>query len=350
MTPSRSVAVAAVLAALAFTGCSKDKAPVAAPPTSSVGCEDPSTPVARYNGKVVTLKEADAQVASQLKQLDKQKLEARQSAAEQVVVQALVREEAAKLGQTEEQYLKANIEDKLPAPAEAEIKRVFEENKAKMPPGATLESMREQIVAFLGQDGKRKQAMQLFADLKKKSGFQLLLEEPRVTVEAKGPSRGPAEARVTIVEFSDFECPFCSRAEESVTQVMDHYAGKVRLVYRHFPLSFHPHAQKAAEAAACAEAQGKFWDMHKQLFANQQKLAPDELKAHAQAVGLDAAKFGACLDSSATKAQVDADQKAGAEAGVTGTPAFFINGKQLSGAQPFEEFEKVIDAELAKGS
>jgi protein-disulfide isomerase len=204
-------------------------------------------------------------------------------------------------------------------------------------------------VAFLGQDDRRQAAVALFTELKKAAGFQMLLEEPRVVVEAKGPSRGPTEAKVTIVEFSDFECPYCSRAEESVTQVMDRYAGKVRLVYRHFPLSFHPHAQKAAEAAACADAQGKFWEMHKQLFANQQKLAPDELKGHAAAVGLDAAKFATCLDTSATKALVDADQKVGSEAGVTGTPAFFINGKVLSGAQPFEEFQKAIDAELAKG-
>jgi protein-disulfide isomerase len=120
-------------------------------------------------------------------------------------------------------------------------------------------------------------------------------------------------------------------------------------VFRHFPLSFHPHAPKAAEAAACAADQGKFWEMHKQLFANQQKLSIDDLKAHAGVVGLDAAKFAECLDGSKNKAKVDTDQKAGAELGVNGTPAFFINGKLLSGALPFAEFQKVIDAELAKG-
>ena len=350
MTPSRTLPLALALAALALAGCTKDKAPATASPAAAAACEDPATPVARYGGKVLTLKEVDAQLAPQLKQLDKQKLELRQQGAEQLVVQALVREEAAKVGQTEDAFLKAAVDDKLTPPPEDQIKKVFEDNKSKMPPGSTVDSMREQIISFLQQDARRKLALETFASLKKKAGYQLLLEEPRVVVEAKGPSRGPADAKVTIVEFSDFECPYCSRAEESVTQVLEKYAGKVRVVYRHFPLSFHPHAQKAAEAAACAEAQGKFWEMHKQLFANQQKLGVEELKAHAAAVGLDAPKFAACLDGATTKAQVDADQKAGADLGVNGTPAFFINGKVLSGAQPFEAFQQIIDAELAKGS
>jgi protein-disulfide isomerase len=130
---------------------------------------------------------------------------------------------------------------------------------------------------------------------------------------------------------------------------MEKYAGKVRLVFRHYPLPMHSHAPKAAEASACAEDQGKFWEMHKQLFANQQKLSIEDLKAHAAAVGLDAGKFAECLDTSKNKAKVDADQKAGSDLGVNGTPAFFINGKLISGAQPLSEFAKIIDAELAKG-
>lgn len=160
---------------------------------------------------------------------------------------------------------------------------------------------------------------------------------------------GPKDAKVTIAEFSDFECPFCGKAEESVTQVMEKYAGKVRLVFRHFPLDFHPNAPKAAEASMCANDQGKFWDMHKVLFANRSALGVEDLKKHAASIGLDAAKFAECLDGSKMKALVEKDKKDGAEVGVSGTPAFFINGKLLSGAQPFSEFEKVIEAELKKG-
>jgi protein-disulfide isomerase len=337
-------------AAVAISGCNKDKetkSPDAAP-AAGAGLSD-STPVVRYAGKTVTVKDIDATIASQLKQLDKQKLELRQQTGEQLAIQAMVKDEATKAGSNEEAWLKANIDGKLPTPDDAAIKKVFEENKDKMPPGSTIESMREQIVGFLNQDARRTAALKLFEDLKAKNKYEMLLEEPRVTVAATGPAKGPADAKITIVEFSDFECPYCSKAEESVTEVMDHYAGKVRVVYRYFPLSFHPHAQKAAEAAACADEQGKFWEMHKTLFANQQKLAVEDLKAHAATVGLDAAKFAECLDKDSMKAKVDGDQKAGAEAGVNGTPAFFINGRVISGAQPFAEFEKIINAELAKG-
>ena len=129
---------------------------------------------------------------------------------------------------------------------------------------------------------------------------------------------------------------------------MTNYAGKVRLVYRQFPLTnIHPHAAKAAEAALCAADQGKFWEYHDVLFKNQKKLDPTDLKVYASSTGLDGQKFGSCLESGEKKPTVDADQKAGLQAGVGGTPAFFINGIFMNGAQPIDEFKKVIDAELA---
>lgn len=353
MTNTLRLSVVALSAALAFFSC-KQGGGTGGTTTATGGAastgsgENPGTPVAKYGDKTITLKDVDATLTSQLKQMDKQKLELRQRAAEQMAVQEMVKAEATKAGQTEEQWLKANIDGKIAPPPEEEIQKVFAENQARMPPGATVDSMREQIIGFLQQDAKRDQAMKVFDELKAKNGYALLLEEPRIVVEAKGPARGPEGAKVTIVEFSDFECPFCSKAEVSVEQVMEQYAGKVRLVFRHFPLSFHPNAAKAAEASLCAEEQGKFWEMHKALFANQQKLGVEDLKAHAASVGLDAAKFAACLDGGAKKSIVDADMKAGQEAGVNGTPAFFINGKLLSGALPVAEFKKVIDAELAK--
>jgi protein-disulfide isomerase len=351
--PLKLTLVAAAAASLLFTGCNKDNAAGTNTATTTAavtaGAENPNTPVAKYNDTVITLKDVDAKAGSQLKALEKQKLELRMQVAEQMALEALAKVEAAKVGQTDDQWIKAQLEAKIPPPSEADINKVFEENKAKMPPGSTVESMREQIVGFLQKDKSREVAMKLFDELKTKGNYQLLLEEPRVQVAAIGPSRGPEGAKVTIVEFSDFECPYCSRAEESVSQVMEKYAGKVRLVFRHFPLSFHPSAPKAAEAAACANDQGKFWEMHKQLFANRTALSIEDLKKHAAAVGLDQAKFNDCLDNSKMKTLVETDTKAGGEAGVSGTPAFFINGKLLSGAQPAAEFEKIIDAELKKG-
>jgi protein-disulfide isomerase len=186
----------------------------------------------------------------------------------------------------------------------------------------------------------------VFEQLRKENQVAIKLSEPRKQVEAKGPARGPDNARVTMVEFSDFQCPFCSRAHDTVEQVMQAYAGKVRLVFRHFPLDIHKNAAKAAEAALCANEQGKFWEYHDMLFKNQQTLEVTQLKDHANAVGLDQAKFASCLDSSKFSKAVQEDMAAGQQVGVSGTPAFFINGVMLSGAMPFDEFKRVIDQEL----
>ena len=339
------VALAAV--ALLASACNKDSS---AKPASGgvqvVSAESPDTVVARYNGKDVKLKEVDLLVTEELKDLQKKTLELRKRGAEQLAIQAMVKEEAAKQGKTEEEWLKAAIDGKVTQPTEEAIAKVFEENKAQMPPGSTLDSMRVQIIGFLTQDQKKTVAQGVFEDLKKKANFEMLLQEPRVQVEAIGPAKGANDAKITIVEFSDFECPYCSRAEPSVDEVMQKYPGKVKVVFRHFPLSFHAKAAKAAEGAACAEEQGKFWEFHKTLFANQAKLGVEDLKEHAKTLGLDTTKFNECLDGSKMKAKVDADQAAGAKIGVNGTPAFFINGVMLSGAQPFSEFEKIINQEL----
>src|SRR3989344_4635942 len=158
---------------------------------------------------------------------------------------------------------------------------------------------------------------------------------------------GSANAPVTIIEFSDFQCPFCSSFYNSaLTQIRKDYVetGKVKIIYRDFPLSFHPEAQKAAEAAECAKDQGKFWEMHDKLFENQQTLSLSNYKAWAKELGLDSAKFNQCLDSGSKAAEVANDQQDGAAAGVGGTPSFFINGKLVVGAQPYSVFMQAIDA------
>ncbi|MFH1256350.1 MAG: DsbA family protein [Candidatus Diapherotrites archaeon] len=160
--------------------------------------------------------------------------------------------------------------------------------------------------------------------------------------------RGAADAKVTIVEFSDYQCPYCGKAEPTVEQILKDYDGKVKLVFRDFPLSFHQYAQKASEASECAGEQGKFWEMHDMLFANQSNLTDAELKKYAADLGLDTAKFNSCLDSGAMASEVQKDFEDGQAAGVSGTPSFFINGQILVGAQPISEFKKIIDAELAK--
>ena len=163
--------------------------------------------------------------------------------------------------------------------------------------------------------------------------------------------KGITDAPVTIIEWSDFECPFCGRFyEETLRQIEDKYikTGKVKFVYRDFPLSFHTQAQKAAESAECAGEQGKFYEMHDLLFESGVQGGVISFKQYAKQIGLDTTKFNTCLDTGAMASEIQKDFADGQRAGVQGTPGFLINGKLVSGAQPFSVFQQVIEAELAK--
>jgi protein-disulfide isomerase len=163
------------------------------------------------------------------------------------------------------------------------------------------------------------------------------------------PSKGPAAAPVTIVEFSDFQCPFCSQAAGTVKRILENYKDRVRFVFRDFPSpSIHPRAQKAAEAAQCANEQGKYWEYHDALFADQSKLAVADLLVTAERLGLQGDVFKTCLDSGKYAAEVSKDMEEGMKAGVNGTPSFFINGIPVAGAQRYEVFSEIIDRELAR--
>ena len=287
--------------------------------------------VATIGSEKITAGQLDEQIKGQLQAIDKQKFQARKQGLEKMVADKLLKSEAEKKGMTPEQYVKVEIDDKVAPPTDQQIQDFFNQNAARLPPGSKLETYKAQIVNYLTQNQRQQRAQAMFDQLKKDNQVSIKLSEPRQVVEAKGPARGPSTAPVTMVEFSDFQCPFC---------------GKAKLVFRHFPLDFHKNAEKAAEASMCANEQGKFWEYHDVLFKNQQTLEVPQLKDHAKDVGLDTASFSACLDSGKYKKAVDDDMAAGQKVGVTGTPAFFINGVMINGAQPFDEFKKVIDQEL----
>ena len=175
--------------------------------------------------------------------------------------------------------------------------------------------------------------------LKAATPVRVMLDPPRQAVKmvSTSPTRGRPGAPIELIEFSDFQCPFCLRADPTVRQVLSTYGDRIHFVYREYPLPNHQNAQPAAEAGQCANEQGKFWPYHDRLFANQQRLSASDLKQHAADLGLDAARFAACVDSHKYATLIDAEIKAGNDAGVNGTPAFFINGRLL-GAQPFAAF------------
>jgi protein-disulfide isomerase len=171
----------------------------------------------------------------------------------------------------------------------------------------------------------------------------------RYTIDLNGaPVRGQPDAKITLVEFVDFQCPFCARVQPTLQQIRDAYGDQVRVVFKHLPLSFHPKAAGAAAAAEAAHRQGKFWEMQELIFANQSTLDDEHYRAWAQQLGLDVAQWEKDRQSPEVLARIAADAKEAEKLGVSGTPAFFVNGRFLSGAQPFASFKSVIDQEIGK--
>ena len=199
------------------------------------------------------------------------------------------------------------------------------------------------------KDGKALLEISKLMDASPKAHRPKLLEDPVTIPVAGAPAIGPADARITMVEFSDFECPYCAIAMKQVKALMAAYPKDIRLIYKQFPLSMHPHAQLAAEAALAANEQGKFWEMHDILFTNFRKLSHDSMVEWAKEIGLDVNKFKADLDSAKFASVVKKDTSDGDTAGVYGTPAFFINGKLYNGPMTMDAVKPILDAEL-KGS
>ena len=196
------------------------------------------------------------------------------------------------------------------------------------------------------KDGKSLIEISKLMDASPKAHRPKLLEEP-VKIPVDGaPVKGQADARITLVEFSDFECPYCSAAEKQVDIVMAAYPKDLKLVYKQFPLSMHPHAELAAEASLAAREQGKFWEMYEVLFKNFRTLSRNSIMAMAKDIGLDMDKFKADLDSGKYKAVVEKDLADGEAAGVYGTPAFYINGKQYNGEVTLAALKPILAAEL----
>ncbi len=194
---------------------------------------------------------------------------------------------------------------------------------------------------------KQQEAAKAAAETEEKRVEQQFENPVKVDI-AGSPVKGKSDARITIVEFSDFQCPFCTRGMKTMEDVLKAYPNDVRLVFKNLPLEFHPNAKPAAVAALAAGEQGKFWEMHDILFANQKELSEENFIKWAGQISLDVEKFKNDLKNPALMAKVEQDAQLGESLGVNGTPGFFVNGVQLSGAQPLPEFQKIIDRWLKK--
>jgi protein-disulfide isomerase len=270
----------------------------------------------------------------------------RKSTLDRMINDYLLNQAAKQAHVTPDAYLKSQIHSKKIT--EADAKKYYNDNKDRF--GKTsFDEVKIRLILALQQQEDSQQMDQALAKLRDAQKVNIALVAPRVQVaSADHPSVGAKDAPITMVEFGDFQCPFCRASENSVKEVRAKYGDKVRLVYMDFPLGIHQHAMDAANAARCAGEQDKFWQYHDAIFADQSKLAPADLKASAAKLGLDAKKFGACLDKTKYQSQIQQDMAEATKLGVTGTPTFFINGREITGAQPANKFEEIIDDEMAK--
>jgi protein-disulfide isomerase len=275
----------------------------------------------------------------------------RRAALEAIIADMVLAEAAKAKGMNAEAYEVAEVGKRLKTVTEADVVAFYQANINQMQ-GRSLEVMGPAINRYLTEQQRASARESLIADLRKAGPpVRILFDAPRreVSIAATDPALGRASAPVTLIEFSDFQCPFCQRVAPTLKRLRETYGDKVRIVWKDFPLTqIHPQAFKAGEAAHCAGDQGKYWEYHDRLFANQQALQPEELKKHATDLGLDGAAFATCLDSSKYGERVRDGVAEGTRLGVNSTPTIYVNGRQLSGAQPYETFVAVIDEELAR--
>jgi protein-disulfide isomerase len=304
--------------------------------------------VAVVDGKEITEQEVLERVRGELLKLESQIYEIRRNGVEDLISEYLLEQAAKARGLSSDQLLQQEVDGKVAEVTPKEVEDFYTANQARI--RKPLDEVREQVQRYLQQMKLNEARRAYLKGLREKVQVKIFLKPPVVDVSAEGaPFKGPKEAPITIVEFSDFQCAYCKRVLPVLSEVMERYPGKVKLAFRDFPIhSIHPHAQKASEAAHCAGDQGKFWEYHDLLFEKQEAIPEANFTDYAQALGLEVAAFQGCLETRKHKDTVERNYADGVKAGVSGTPAFFINGRILSGAQPLEAFKAVIDEELER--
>ena len=305
--------------------------------------------VAEVNGQTITEDELERAVGPALQKLQEQIYSMKRQRLNAMIAERLVNAEAAKRGVTVPQLLDAEVTPKIGLVTEQELDTFFNANRGSF---GNAEDGRERARAYL-QAQKRLAATESYIQsLQARSKVVIDLVAPpvvRANVPVNGGiAKGSDKAPVTIVEFTDFDCPFCKRVRPTVADLLAKYGDKVRYVHHDFPIEkLHPGATRAHLAARCADDQGKFWPYHDKIFAGSESADPARLKTYAKELGLDLVAFEQCLATSKHQAIVQSDIETGQRLGITGTPTFFINGRMLLGAQPLQAFAEVIDQELS---
>ena len=300
--------------------------------------------VAKINGRTVTRSELEQKEAGKLLQPRFDFYHAQREALDQLIDDELVQNEAAHRGVTVQQLLDQEVTSKVKDPTEDQMAVYYEGLQTDQ----SFAALRGQILAQVRRSRESKAKAAFLASLREKAKIQILLSTPRLDVAiGDAPVRGKKDAPVLVVEFGDFECPFCQQMQPELERLFKEYGAKLAFVMKDFPLPIHPHAEKAAEAARCANEQGAFWPYHDKLFQDRNKLEVPQLKDDARALGLDAARFNQCLDSGQQAAAIQKDFAQAQQLGLTGTPSFFINGHYFSGVVSYETLREYVEQQLA---
>jgi protein-disulfide isomerase len=306
--------------------------------------------VADVDGQLITADQVDKALGPALDKLEQQVYEMRRQQLDQLIAQKLIEREATRRGVSVDALLTTEVTDKAAPVTDADVEQFFEANKSRLP--TSQPNLKAQIKQYLTNQREQARHDQFVKSLREGAKVSVSLAPPpvtRVTLDLAGaPSRGPANAPITLVEFSDFHCPYCQRVKPTIAELLARYPDKIRLVFKDLPLdSLHPAARAAAEAAQCANDQGKFWPFHDKVYERAPDASPATLKAIATEVGLDVPAFEQCVSSRKHEATVQRSVDEAEGFGVTGTPAFFVNGRLIAGALPLDAFTRVIDEELA---
>jgi protein-disulfide isomerase len=307
--------------------------------------------VAQVAGEVITMSQLEQAKAAQLKRFEQERYDLLRSALDDVAMETMITKAAAERGVTSEELMRAEVQDKIMPPTEEELKARYEANKDRAG-GRSFEEVRAPLERMMIEESTQARLKAFNNELKKNYDFKIMLEPPRseVTIPVDAMAKGPVDAPVTMVEFADFQCPYCRRAHPVVSRLLMEYQDKIRYVFRDYALAFHKRAVPASVAAYCANEQGKYWDYYESLKVMVGDLQDADLNQRAESMGLDMDAFKACMAAGKYEGLVNAGFADGQALGVTGTPTYFINGRMLIGAQPYEAFKEIIDEEIARNT
>ncbi len=341
-----------ILLMILFWSCHNENSNASNDSAKKVLVQESGTPsvVAEVKGIKITRAELEKGIESELFEARMKVYEVQKDKLKGLILEKLMEGDPKKKGLSNDQYLEKYILKGKGNPTEADIKSFIKERN--IPATQVNEHTKDRIKKFLGHLKKKELIDKWLEDNQKNGLISVLLPKPKRPVfklqVGKSPFQGDKNAKVTLVEFSDFQCPFCAKGAVLIKKIKEKYGDKVKVVFKNFPLPFHKHAQVAAEASLCANEQGQklFWKLHDYMFENQNLLKKTDLIDSAEKLGLKKKPFQKCLDTKRYFAQVKADMEEGKAVGVRSTPTFFVNGKMVTGAQPIKVFTDLIDEDL----